>query len=246
MLKFILKFEKEILWFILGLYATGVLLAFSTEQNSSLIETLNNLGAFLSGGGAFAAIFTLVHVIYSKQQERIESEVAEVIYSGLIINRQLQFLLGLAKTTKLLEVKDITSYAYQMESFDFNKHLENQIRLDKLLFLLGSSDAGLIEIIDGGQRNFSTLSNKWDQRNQLWFDYHQRVTSGEFHGQKFINRSNVAKVLGESHLLELERCTKDIQHYLKVTIEWLEKADKDLKLVLKNDYKGSLPRRNAA
>ncbi|TOO19012.1 hypothetical protein, partial [Vibrio parahaemolyticus] len=94
---------------------------------------------------------------------------------------------------------------------------------------LGSSDAGLIEIIDGGQRNFSTLSNKWEQRNQLWFDYHQRVTSGEFHGQKFINRSNVAKVLGESHLLELERCTKDIQHYLKVTIEWLEKADKDLK-----------------
>ncbi|TQP19897.1 hypothetical protein [Vibrio cholerae] len=61
---------KDLSLILSGFYLAAVVLAFVNAESKSLISTLNSLGTFISGGGAIAAILTIVQVSSHRKLER--------------------------------------------------------------------------------------------------------------------------------------------------------------------------------
>ncbi|EJC6765554.1 hypothetical protein MX824_004911 [Vibrio parahaemolyticus] len=53
-----------------GFYVAAVIFAYADNGNKSIFTILNSLGTFISGGGAIAAILTIVQVSSHRRQER--------------------------------------------------------------------------------------------------------------------------------------------------------------------------------
>ncbi|KQA97606.1 hypothetical protein CGT92_16730 [Vibrio metoecus] len=121
-LKVIEKYMRELLWFVLGLYFAAVILAYSTSKQGNIVETLNSLGGFISGGGAVAAILTLIHVIYDKERQTNANNVSYANFILLTLERQVTFLRMLESSlssSKDLD-KSVKPFVIPVHEFDMS------------------------------------------------------------------------------------------------------------------------------
>ncbi|HAS8111385.1 TPA: hypothetical protein I7722_21420 [Vibrio vulnificus] len=234
-MKIIDRYKREVLWFVLGLYFAAVILAYSTSNNTNIIQTLNSLGGFISGGGACAAILTLIHVIYEKEREKKINDVSYANFILLTLDRQITFLRMLESSLKSSADLPDAVKPFIIPIHDFDTSLAKQIDLEKSIFLLQTTNPQILAKIDAVQRNFSNLASRWCVRNQLWLEYHQAV-SRKYGVNGDVQREQVIALLGQTHVLSLEQATAEILGLLPNSIRDIPLVHRELSEVMIKNY----------
>ncbi len=234
-LKFIEKYKRELLWFVLGLYFAAVILAYSTSKHGNVVETLNSLGGFISGGGAVAAILTLIHVIYDKERQKSANNVSYANFILLTLDRQVTFLRMLESSLSSSKDLDKRVKPFVIPVHDFDMSLSRQIDLEKSIFLLQTSNSHILAKVDAVQRNFNNLADRWHYRNQLWLEYHQAI-SREYGVNGDVQRDQVIELLGQTHILSLEQSTHEILDLLPNAIRDIPLVSRELSSTMRKDY----------
>ncbi|NOI90864.1 hypothetical protein F0235_10465 [Vibrio splendidus] len=226
---------KEVLWFILGVYCACVIFAYATSESKDFVSVLNSLGGFISGGGAIAAILTLIHLVYDKINSKINEEVSYGNYILLTLERQITFLKMQSETLSQFNSGSEKELPYTIPVISFDQSLSHQINLEKGIFLLSGSKPEVLAQVDAVQRNFANLSDRWQQRNELWYEYHHSISSVYGTGA-VISRNDTISILGETKILALEQATEDVLSLLPNSIRDLPKVHKNLTQVMMTDY----------
>jgi len=234
-LRVLKQYTKEILWFTLGAYFACVIFAYSSSESKNIVQVLNSLGGFISGGGAVAAILTLIYLVYDKVDAKESAEVSYANFILLTIERQLTFLgMQSESVSEYLKVPS-AQRPYLIPVISFDQSLSRQINLEKAIFLLSGSRPEVLAQVDSVQRNFANLCDRWNQRNELWYEYHYAVSS-KFGTDVTISKNDAVKLLGATKILALEQATEDILSMLPNLVSDLPKVHRNLAQTMLLDY----------
>jgi len=237
-LKFTSKNILNISWGFIGFYAAAVVFAFADDQEKNIIEVFNSLGGFISAGGAFAAILTVITMVKHRKDDRDQNLVKYANYVLFILDRQIRYITMFGtEHLKPYENRPLDVRAYLVPAVSFDPTLVNVIKIEESMFLLAVRRPDLIELLDETQRDYGSMSKQIEQRNSLYISKYQAVLQKhkvQIGGNVSVEQIN--ELIGEYVANELIYSTEQMYKMLPMIQQHLMTVQNDLHDLLKLQY----------
>lgn len=219
-----------------GFYISAVVLAYANSESHSFLSVLNSIGVFLASAGALAALLTLVHVVYSRAEDKEEQEVNYFKYSLFILDRQTMFISKYENRIVQFQGANKTTRALQLESIKFDDTLCNVINIERSLGLLSSPNTALLSELDRCQRDFQILSHTVERRNKLYINDYQRKVQHDLVPGTAFSQEELEKIVGNALLPSLIEFTNEIYLQLPKVKEHIIDVHRQLHIEFKRKY----------
>ncbi|MGY3858813.1 hypothetical protein [Aeromonas intestinalis] len=237
MKNFVSRYSLHICFLFLGFYASAVILAYADSESHDFLSVLNSLGVFFASAGAVAALLTLFHVVYSREEDKEEHEVNYFKYTIFILERQAIFISMFEDRISRFQNIEEKSRALQLESLKFDDTLCDAISIEKSLCLLSSPNTALLSELDRCQRDFKSLSHTITRRNSLYINDYQRKVQHHFSPGINFSQEELEKIVGSALLPSLVEFTNEI--YLQ--LPKVKKHIVDVSNQLHSEFKRKYP-----
>lgn len=212
--------------------------AFADNEKKNIVEVFNNLGGFISAGGALAAILTVITMVQHRREDRIQSIVKHANYVLFMLDRQIRYISMFGKEyLKPHENRSDNVRAYMVPAATFDPTLVDAIKIEESMFLLTVKRPELISLLDETQRDFRSISLQVEQRNHLYLSKYQavlqqqNVTIGSD-----VDVDGVNSLVGEYVANELVHLTKQLYEMLPLIQQRLLATQSKLYELLKSEF----------
>lgn len=193
-------------------------------EKKDLISVFNSLGNFISAGGAIAAILTVLQFIYSRKEDRANSEVEKLKYALFLIDSQITFISYVDK--KLIDAKNDSALIQAINLLSLIIHAEAHEKLNykEYSFLLSKQEPTLVKDIFYAQSNLSTFVQLLEERNKIYTNDYQKSISGKFTVGSRITEEDLLSGVDRNILLSIIDHTDELYKGLPKVKSRLEKS----------------------
>lgn len=230
------KHLLHICFFLFGFYASAIVLAVATDNNKSVVSVLNSLSVFFASAGAFAALFTLFHIVYAKSEESENKEVNYFKFIIFMLHVQIEFLTRCEETMAKYKNLSEDERAISLNAYGYDEKLTDTINIEECIFLLSSPNQRLLLDLDRSQRWFKACMNEMKSRSSVFINDYNKPLSKHIKPNDVVNAELISEIAGHSVLPELIRLTNSMYDQQPKVKEFLTNVQSNVNYEMRRRY----------
>ncbi|MBD1571556.1 MULTISPECIES: hypothetical protein [Aliivibrio] len=216
---------------------SAIVFSYSTSEGKSIVQVLNSLGGFISAGGAFAAILTIIHHVYSLERLNVDEEVKSANYVLFILDRQIKYMYLYSKEMQNYATRDTELRALEFPASTFDDSLVNKIETKNTMFLLSTSKPELLEYLDCTQRDYATVAKRIFDRNELYLKKYQEKVCDVYKSNDLVGSDEIINIVGSNVIESLVYATNEMYVLIPKIQSELIQVQKEISDVMKYKHR---------